>query len=200
MKLSAIQHLGLVALLLTTGISARADDTTPPAHKKAKHAAKPAEQPAEETSAVTTSDSHMNWHSQEWAFGYSSIGLGPFATSGAATLALQLNHTDTVYGLVAIPSTSPFSIFADVRFKHTILGTQHLGFHLGGGVGLGSINSTFALMFEGLAGIHMTVMDRVVLAFDGGPSFSLITTSPNSTSNFMIGTAPYLGASVLYMF
>jgi hypothetical protein len=54
-----------------------------------------------------------------------------------------------------------------------------------------------------IGGFHFELpgISHVMFHLDGGPTFNLVNTSPNTTTNFQVGAlSPALGASVVYVF
>ena len=92
--------------------------------------------------------------------------------------------------------------------KHTLWGTSDAGFHVGGGLGLGT-NGNFTLSLDGVVGFHYALGGSpIVLHVDGGPVFSIQTKSGSGaagtggstqTSLSMGAFSGLLGASLVFM-
>lgn len=151
-----------------------------------------------------------------FGFGYSLVSELTGGASSAVTAILELSDKQALQFHLALPSSSPFEFAVVGQFKQTITESQNAGFHVGGGLGLGSVStgstttivagvpvvtssSGFLLSINALAGIHYKFSDAPNLRFhfDGGPTF----TSTDGEADFSIGAASsWFGASVLYMF
>ncbi|NBU21990.1 hypothetical protein EBS43_11375 [bacterium] len=124
---------------------------------------------------------------------------------------IELSKTDSIQAFFTIPTTSAFNIDALGMYKKTIIDDGTYGLHVGAGFGLGiyndggaillgQSNSNLVLNFVGVAGIHFEVpgAPHLKIHLDGGPSISIINSSPSQTSFHLGGLSPALGLSVLY--
>ncbi len=141
--------------------------------------------------------------------GFSTIQSTIPGSSAALTSIYDLTRADALQGFFSIPNTSPFNIGFALFYKRTVAQSRGAGFHIGGGLGLASINGesiqgpAFAMTLSALAGFHFELpgISHVNVHLDGGPTFVLINTSPNTTTNFQVGAlSPALGASIVYIF
>ena len=174
---------------------------------------------AEARDKSTRSDNSVRYTQAASESIYSSRGAGNFGLgfstiqatvpggTSAITATIDLSRVDALQAFFSIPQTSPFNIGAAVLYKRTIAESRGAGFHIGGGLGMGNINtgfgSAFAMNFSAVGGFHfeMPGIPHISVHLDGGPTFNLITTSPSTTTNFQIAAlSPALGASILYIF
>lgn len=136
----------------------------------------------------------------EFSVGYSAI-LRATGADSSGTLLMRLTPVDALQFHLSVPSTSPFQFTVVSQYKRTITQSQNAGFHIGGGLGLGSlrvgVENGFALSVNGLAGIHFRLADAPKVQFhvDGGPVLSVI----DGDANFTIGAlSGLLGLSIIY--
>jgi hypothetical protein len=171
---------------------------------------------ARDKRVVPQTDSHAETPSETADFGHSSHkrGLG-FSSinqlSGADTVVtgvLQLNPADLVQVFAGVPQTrGGFQFTLGGLYKHTIIGTQSAGIHLGGGMAVGSLGA-FAFSLAGVGGIHVAFpgVSQLMLHVDGGPRFSFIDNNgaaaggPSKTDLNLGAFSSILGLSVIYMF
>lgn len=134
---------------------------------------------------------------------FGNVG-GGFATP-AFTAVMELSKRNHLQALFAIPATSPFNLGGALFYKRTVKEHRGAGFHLGGGLGVGLLDtiasgSALGVSLNGLAGFHFTLSGApaVSIHVDAGPSLSLATTSPATTANFQVGAlSPLLGLSLV---
>ena len=130
-----------------------------------------------------------------------------FGNSTSITGIMSFTRYDMVHVFFSIPQTSPFNIGAMGLYKRILMESQYGGLHVGGGLGLGVFNTgieaNFAMNISAVAGIHFRLpsLPQLEAHLDGGPTFYVVNTSPQSSSNFQIAAlSPALGLSVLYRF
>ena len=133
--------------------------------------------------------------------------IGGFASATSITGITSLTNVDLIQAFFSIPQTSPFNIGAMGLYKRIIMESQNAGLHVGGGLGLASVNTgiegSFALSLTAIGGIHFRLpgIPQLEAHLDGGPTFYSVTTSPRTTNNFLVSAlSPALGLSVLYLF
>jgi hypothetical protein len=97
-------------------------------------------------------------------------------------------------------------------YKRTLFGGENGGFHLGGGLGLGTFatnasvidgatSTDFAMNIPLIAGVHFKVPNTgIAFHFDGGTVFGLITATRTAVSFTMGQLSALMGASVAYEF
>lgn len=145
----------------------------------------------------------------KYAVGFSTVQNAVPGSTAAITGMIQLTPVDTFQAFFTIPSTSPFEIGGAGLYKRTIASSKGAGFHVGGGLGLGSISGKaaggnfFSMNLSVIGGFHFELpgIPHVVAHLDGGPAFSLVTTDPSTTTNFQVGAlSAALGASIVYLF
>lgn len=139
------------------------------------------------------------------------------ASSTALTGWIGLTPKFGIQPLLSIGSTSPFNFSVGGIGKYTIAQRGAGGFHLGGGLSVGSIHkgastnsgslfgnsgtaskSGFNMGLAALAGVHYELPNTsLVLHFDGGANFGLA----DGDTDFNLGTVgSLLGASIIYLF
>lgn len=156
---------------------------------------------ASEATEVPSTDS------KRFGLGFATVqSVIPGSAAGTVTGFFELDKMNSVQAFLSLPSTSPFSFGVAGLYKHTISGNKASGFHIGGGIGIANIatlnSSTLGLGLNLLGGIHFELpgAPQILVNLDGGPSFTLISSSP-SQSNFQLAAfSPALGASVVYLF
>jgi hypothetical protein len=173
---------------------------------------------ADSHSFVSESPTYSSGGSSSFALGFST---GFLATSnnvlGTHSLAalVGLHNGDMIDLRFSLPSTSPFNFGLGALYKHVINQHGGAGFHIGGGFGIGDVSTqavngagnvvstgNFALAFSGIIGFHFELpgVSAVSIHFDGGPSFTLITSSPSQTNFGINPLSGVLGASIFYTF
>ena len=138
---------------------------------------------------------------------------------GSITGILHFTSLDALQLLAGISQTNGgFGFGVGGLYKRTVLGNESAGFHIGGGLGLGTVgglgaaangsSTSFAMNIAALAGVHFDVPGtQVAIHLDGGPVFSLISVSGQNgvggttVTNFAMGPlSSILGASAVYQF
>ncbi len=159
-------------------------------------------------SAPESAETYSN--DKSFALGYSTIAL-PFQDGfGSITGLCKWDRLDAIQTFLTIPRTSPFNIAASVLYKRTVLESEGAGFHLGGGLGLGSANGgtggNFIMNMSAIAGFHFPVpgASQIMVHIDGGPNFTLYNIGSGAASttqtNFqMTPLSPALGLSIVYI-
>jgi hypothetical protein len=153
--------------------------------------------------------------------GLSSITPVPVingATGGSLTGIIHLTSLDMVQLLAGVTGTSGgFGFGVGGIYKRTVMGNQSAGFHIGGGLGVGTAagaggangsSTNFAMNIVAVVGAHFEIPGtQIALHFDGGPTFSLVSISgvngvggSTQTSFSMAPLSNLLGASVVYAF
>ena len=125
--------------------------------------------------------------------GLQNIGIGASFESErlvrsdtALTLFMPLTQKGALQVYFAIPGTEPtFTIGTAALYKHTVYGHRTLGFHLGGGVGLGgtgvSNETKFFAHILGNMGFHFAFpqFDRILFSVDAGPTLEIVDGDAN---------------------
>jgi hypothetical protein len=142
--------------------------------------------------------------SKRFGLGFSTLqSIIPGGSASSIAGFLALDNINSISVFLSLPTTSPFSFGLAGLFKRTISGNKAAGFHVGGGVGVSNIvSSSLGLGLNILGGIHFELpgAPQVLVNLDGGPSLSLISSSPSQTSFSITAFSPALGASVVYLF
>ena len=136
----------------------------------------------------------------QYGLGIASVnGFIPVSTLGTSLSGLIAFSRDfTVQAYLTMGSTSPFTFGAGGIAKYTVSGSNYSGFHVGGGVVLGTTGVFFASI-PFVAGAHFAIpsLRNLMFSFDAGPRILI----QNSTVNFSIDSlSSVLGLSVHYMF
>ncbi len=187
----------LVLLSLTLTLSAA---TSFAAEKKKESASAPAVSYSEGGSAG----------SSRWGAGvstYSAAAIGP-----SAVAMIDMDGVNMIQLMFSVQSTSSFQFDVGGLYKHKLTHGGNSGFHVGGGVGLGTAGSTttvtgttvttgsdFTFAIAGVAGIHYNLPGTtdLILHLDAGP----ILTINNGNAQFQITPlSAILGATIVYMF
>lgn len=141
---------------------------------------------------------------REMALGVAADQNLTFSTTSLTGL-IGLDPVNKIQGFFSIDDTNPFNVNFAGLFKHTVVESQNIGLHVGGGLGLGAANSPtkagngFAFSLTGIAGVHFSIpsLSHLAIHLDAGPVFQ----SVDSTSDFHIGAlSSALGLSVFYVF
>jgi hypothetical protein len=183
----------------------------------------PARTVAVETRTVnryeTRSETHVETYAETRSETRYGLGLASAynltASDAALTGWIGLTPKFGIQPLLSIGSTSPFNISAGALAKYTVAQHGAGGFHLGGGMSLGSIHdrprnggllfgnvsgtkSGFNMALTALAGVHYEMPNtNIVLHFDGGANFGLA----DGDTDFNLGAVGgLLGASIIYIF
>lgn len=154
-------------------------------------------------SSSSSSDSDSS--DMGFAFGYASnaaalyhnepglTGMFPVGDKGAVQIFFALYDSDpNTYGLAGI-------------YKYTLSGNQSSGFHVGGGLGIGSWMEDRSYMhIIGDAGFHFTLKKQVVLHIDGGllikSDEAPAATAPKDSGMVLAGFSEHLGIALMYIF
>jgi hypothetical protein len=103
---------------------------------------------------------------------------------------------------LGVSQTNPlFLMGAGANLKYSVSGDAANGFHLGFGIGSGAITSsgsrTMYINFSPVMGVHFHITERVMLNFDTGVTFQMLT--EGTALNFILGgNSPLLGGSVTF--
>lgn len=153
---------------------------------------------------TSSSDSDSSSGDMGFAVGYSSnsavlysdrpgfTGLFPIGDSGAVQAYFALYDSDpNTYGIGAI-------------YKHTISGNQSNGFHVGGGLGLGTWMQDKSYMhIIGNAGMHFSLKKQIHVHIDGGLTIKSDEQAGNTTKDsgmVMAGFSDHIGLAIMYVF
>lgn len=165
---------------------------------------------SERPTTVTFSDFGVGIASTPLTVNPVASGLSSFTAASLSTwFTLAERHSLQTY--FSIPSTSPFNFGVGTNYKFTLTGDQALGFHIGGGFGLGSTRNpnlasnpkdpknVFFFGFTALGGMHFKVpnLENLMVNFDAGPTFTVVDGNANFT---LAGLGGFLGASLHYLF
>lgn len=145
---------------------------------------------------------------QELGFGLAVLTENTIQSTSALTGWLGLGNDQALQFYFGLPSTSPFQLGIGAHYKKTIAKDNFVGFHLGGGIGLGSSSNitvtattpvtgtqtSFFINLTGIAGIHFQFPDfqKALFNIDAGPTFQL----GSGRSNLSISI---LSLSVVYL-
>lgn len=182
----------------------------------ASSSASPAAAPQVRPAAVAAPQYEVTTHFEpRYGLGFASA-YNLTASSTALTGWIGLTPKFGIQPLLSIGSTSPFNFSVGGIGKYTVAQRGAAGFHLGGGLSVGSIHkgttqggilfgnsgiptkSGFNMGLAALAGVHYELPNTsLVLHFDGGANFGLA----DGDSDFNLGTVgSLLGASIIYLF
>lgn len=159
------------------------------------------------TDSVRTTQSYSSSDSSS-SSGKMSVGLasstGITRASTALTATFDLKSNFSIQTYLSIASTSPFNfgLGGIAKFTFTEI-SRNAGLHLGGGVGLGSMNvgagtaskNEVFVHVLGNAGVHwrFSGLESILFSVDGGPVLSFF----NSNTDFSVGAySEILGLSV----
>ena len=144
-------------------------------------------------------------YTKRWGVGFASA-TNIIGADSALAAWCEVSPGNAIQGYFSVMHTTPRGAFGvGGIFKHTLVESQNAGLHIGGGLGIASVDnktatgSAMGLFLNGVAGIHIELpsIPHVRIEFDGGPSF----VSVDGNSNFQIASvSPLLGITVLYMF
>jgi hypothetical protein len=201
--------LGFALAALSLPVSAQGTHS-----KKNTFVAKDSVQTASAAPA-STSETYYSSHSDiHYGLGFASA-YNLTASDTALTGWIGLSPKFGIQPLVSIGSTSPFNFSIGALGKYTVAQHGAGGFHLGGGLSVGSIHkgttgggilfgnsgsmkSGFNMGLSALAGLHYEIQNtNIMLHFDGGANFGLA----DGDTDFNLATVGgLLGASIIYMF
>lgn len=124
------------------------------------------------------------------------------STSVPALSALfTLGDTAALQAYLGIHGINSFQMGGGVNFKHSLIGDNLKGFHIGGGVALGANGGVARTFFVNVApnmGLHFELVDRVLVSFDMSLCFSIRTAGASNLELTLGGNSNLLGASVLF--
>lgn len=180
------------------------------------------------TPVVTSSAAPSRSSHSASSGGETEIGIGyttlaeTGSPSGAASIWIDLNEKQSIQGILGFGTSSPFAFSVGGFYRMSVLGSRAAGFHVGGGIDLGTAaasaasistsitaavsgaststsGSAFFINIRPLAGFHFQLpnLDHVAFSIDGGPTFAI------NDGNFQFSMGPggsLLGLSVHYMF
>jgi hypothetical protein len=115
---------------------------------------------------------------------------------------IRLSEKDFLQPFLVIPGTSPFQISSAIAYKRLIASSPNAGFHIGAGLGFGSVpsaaiagGSSFNFTAGAITGLvfRFAGTPNIQIHVDGGPCFQ----TAGGTSNF---TFDLLSASAVYWF
>jgi len=110
-----------------------------------------------------------------------------------ATMDLQVDFV--------IPQTDPFLWGLSGELKNTIHGSRDLGFHLGGGLGVGQFaEDRLFLRVGALAGFHWAFLTRLAVHVDGGLTFAYDDADEAENQLHLTGHSSHFGISLFYKF
>ncbi len=145
----------------------------------------------------------------KWGLGVATFLPGALIPgTGALTGWIGITPEFGIEPLVDISGTNSFQFAVGALAKYTVVNVGAAGFHIGGGLTLGSVNSLkpttlnahdFLFGLTGLMGVHFTIpgTSNIVAAFDGGPMLNIT----GGTANFILEPLSVLaGFSVMYLF
>lgn len=152
---------------------------------------------APRTTAASSGTSDMKIGAGFSTFG----GTAPTNSSNAASVILGFGGIHNLQFNLAFASSSPFNFGTALLYRATVHGTNEGGFHVGGGMQLGTTGAASAFTFSlfPLGGFHFGLgglASNVTLAFDMGPVFTI-----TPAFQFMLGSfSGFGGASLHYWF
>jgi hypothetical protein len=160
---------------------------------------------AKGSSAFGSTPSGFATTSKRVALGFTTAGV--LTIPGANTTALsgwfELSPSTSLQTTFGIAGTSPFQFGVGGYFRSRVSGNESAGFHVGGGLNLGSfsqgaVGTDFYVVISPLAGMHFNVpsISNIFLTLDGGVNFRIIG------GNFDVAvqnTSPALGLSIHYI-
>ncbi len=145
------------------------------------------------------------YNENRWGLGFSSATKITGSESSLSAL-LQIDRMQAVQIYFALPSVKPFAFGIGGSYKYIIFGNERVGFHAGGGIGAGTMETTinfeikskFYASFNGIGGIHFKLkdLDNLLFQLDGGPSVVIINESTTFSIN---GFTPFMGLSIHYL-
>lgn len=154
-----------------------------------------------EVANLTNTSDQLSFSGQSFALGY-TVGGPMTATVYSLTAMYKLSEKDLLQPFFVIPGTNPFQISSAMAYKRTLASGQNSSFHVGAGLGVGSIASnratggnSFYFSASAIAGLafRFSGTPNIQIHVDGGPCFQ----TGDGTSNF---TVDLLSASVVYWF
>ena len=126
-----------------------------------------------------------------------------YTSATALTGAYALNRKSIVQGYFIMPSTDPSTYGIGGAFKYATSGHRKLGFHVGGGLGIGKWNEGKSFMrIVGIVGFHFPIHKRVVMHIDAGLTIRNDdkggSTSDKDSNMSIKGNSELFGISLLY--
>ncbi|MGE0616477.1 MAG: hypothetical protein AB7P04_12655 [Bacteriovoracia bacterium] len=156
---------------------------------------------AEKKGSSTTSsmESFRSSSSAPWGLGLTTTLNGMSGISGWIPFGEGMQGLQLGFG---IQTTSPFTFALGAAYKSTLAGTRQTGFHIGGGIALGTggngLGGTqFNIGISGILGVHYSPVEAFQMSFDAGPT---VTIAGGSASFGMGALSTLAGFTVMYMF
>ncbi len=126
--------------------------------------------------------------------------IGSTTSPGISAL-FTLGDSAAIQTYLGIHGINPFQMGGGIQFKHSVVGDNMKGFHIGGGVGLGAnggLTRTFYVNIVPNMGVHFEIVDRVLLSVETSLTFNIRTSGTSNLELTLGGNSPLLGASVLF--
>ncbi|MDZ4661850.1 MAG: hypothetical protein SGJ18_09565 [Pseudomonadota bacterium] len=155
------------------------------------------------TSSSTDSDSDSN--DAGFALGYSSNAAALFYDSPGLTGLFPIGDNGAIQAYFALYDSDPNTYGIGAIYKYTISGNQSSGFHVGGGLGLGTWSKDKSYMhIIGDAGIHFSIKKHVLVHIDGGllikSDEQAANNAPKDSGMVLAGFSEHIGLAIMYMF
>ncbi len=156
-------------------------------------------------SKTTSSSSDSDSNETGIAAGYSSNAAVLYHDTPGLTALFPIGDAGAIQAYFALYDSDPNTYGLGAIYKHTISGNQSTGFHVGGGLGLGTWMQDRSYMhIIGNAGIHFSVKRHVMVHIDGGLIIKNDEQAGNTTDKdsgmVMSGFSDHLGLAMMYVF
>lgn len=162
---------------------------------------------------VVVSSHSSSERSSRGAGGGFGIGMASFSSLGNVTgaafpglsLAIDTSNSGMIQAMVGITTVTPFAFGFGAEYKHLVSGTKAGGFHLGGGLALGTTGpagvANFFMNFNALAGLQFVLPNVNNIQFDFDMGFQAGFNAATATAVLALGgmSAVY-GMSIHYFF
>lgn len=159
-------------------------------------------------SSRSSSDSDSSSGDYTFGVGYASNAAALYSDRPGITGIFAIGNDGAIQAFFAMYDSDPNTYGMGAIYKHNIGGSRTSGFHVGGGLGLGTFaevagqkKSYFHII--GNAGIHFAIKKQIIIHIDGG----LIMKSNDQTGStekdsgmVIAGFSDLLGISLIYMF
>ncbi len=152
-------------------------------------------------------EKRVRWSAKDstMAAGLASNSQLLYTSQTALTGLFSVGEKSSAQAFLIVSGSDPMTYGIGGLYKYTVSGTKRLGFHVGGGLGLGDYAEDRSFFrISGVAGFHFRVRKRILFHVDGGLTLSrddaLVDGGDDSNQTTITGQSSIFGLSIMYMF
>ena len=157
--------------------------------------------------AQLPSEQRKKWSSRDssTAVGIASNSQLLYHTETSITALFDIGKKAGIQAFLVVPSSDPMTYGLGAQYKYTISGGKSLGFHVGGGLGIGDFAKDRSfLRIMGVAGLHFKIRKRILIHADTGLTLTRDDDptggDEDSNQTTITGNSILYGLSIMYMF